>query len=113
MNIVRALWAAALVLAPVAGYVPAAHVAILGSGAVRHCASPLSPCSIPHNGRLPRRSATGLRGLRAGASEEEVDLEAFRDLLNDSWATQRSKSDDGVRAVCVPALSLCLCAFHK
>ena len=38
---------------------------------------------------------TGLMGLRAG-SEDEVDIEAFRDLLNDSWATTTAKSDDGV-----------------
>ena len=43
-----------------------------------------------------RPDASGMRGLRAASGEEEVDLEAFRDLLNDSWATQTAKSDDGV-----------------
>ena len=55
--------------------------------------------------RLPRqaqrracrvRGAAGARGIRA-SSEEDVDLEAFRDLLNDSWATQTASSEDGVR----------------
>ncbi len=102
MHLGRALCAAALVLAPVAGYMPAAHVGAIGAGAMRRGSAPLSPCSAlcVRSGRVARRSADGLCGLRAGGSEEEVDLEAFRDLLNDSWATQRSKSDDGVRAAC-------------
>lgn len=35
--------------------------------------------------------------LRASEGSDEVDFDAFRDLLNDSWATQTAKSDDGVR----------------
>jgi hypothetical protein len=30
--------------------------------------------------------------------EKEVDLEAFRALLSDSWATEKAKSDSGVSA---------------
>jgi len=93
-----ALCAAALVLAPVDGFAPA--TAPLGAG----CARALTVAG----GARPRalvasrpaataRCAGGVLGLRA--SSEEVDLEAFRDLLNDSWATDRAKSDDGVGAV--------------
>lgn len=46
---------------------------------------------------LRQASRAGARGLRA-SSEEDVDIEAFRDLLNDSWATQTASSEDGVRA---------------
>jgi hypothetical protein len=102
MHLGRALCAAALVLAPVAGYMQAAPFDAVGAGSVRRSGAPLSPCSAlcVRSGRVARRRADGLCGLRAGGSEEEVDFEAFRDLLNDSWATQRSKSDDGVRAAC-------------
>jgi hypothetical protein len=42
---------------------------------------------------------SGARGLKAKDGEEkEVDLEAFRALLSDSWATEKAKSDDGVSA---------------
>ena len=44
-------------------------------------------------------AASGARGLKAKDGEEkEVDLEAFRALLSDSWATEKAKSDDGVSA---------------
>jgi hypothetical protein len=100
MNLGRALLVEALVLAHVAGYMPAGPMGAIGSGAVRRGAALLSPGSTLCFSRFARRDAAGVCGLRAGGSEDEVDLEAFRDLLNDSWATQRSKSNDGVRAVC-------------
>jgi len=75
--------------------------------AVTGFAAPLAPVRGRGCGRLGtapgrklglpnvRRRQPSMPALRA-ANDDEVDFDAFRDLLNDSWETEKAKSpDDG------------------
>jgi hypothetical protein len=103
MVALQRVWAAAAALllaaavTPAAGFLPPAAVG-------RRSALVLSrpACARPQVLSQQRRRSAGVRGMWAGG-EEEPDMDAFREMLSDSWATDTAKQayDDGV--------SLCAC----
>lgn len=97
MVALQRVWAAAAALllaaavTPAAGFLPPAAVG-------RRSALVLSrpACARPQVLSQQRRRSAGVRGMWAGG-EEEPDMDAFREMLSDSWATDTAKQayDDG------------------
>jgi len=96
-----------LSVAAVTGFAPLAPgVGVTRGRGTGGCIPPLA-IKHKHAGGF----SCGAKRSRLRAKDDEVDFDAFRDLLNDSWATESAKSpDDGVsaRRVVPSCVSLCI-----